>query len=292
MKGVDLHYPEFSESEADEFELGDLTDPTFCSKTFDDSYYRVYQLAADMGGAGYIFDGRNDAAIMTNSSRINLNILDRAKDIRPEKVFFSSSACVYPDPGVYNETVYEESTAYPAQPDSEYGWEKLFAERMYQAYARNYGLDIRIARLHNVFGPGSAWDGGREKAIAAICRKVISAKDHDKIQVWGDGQQTRSFLYIDECLEGIERLMNSSFSQPLNIGSPEMVTIQKLAQMLIEISGKTLRIENIKGHVGVDIRTSNNELIKRVLAWSPGMPLRAGLEQTYQWIASKINAGA
>ncbi|MBS1618484.1 MAG: NAD-dependent epimerase/dehydratase family protein, partial [Bacteroidetes bacterium] len=203
-------------------------------------------------------------------------------------IFYASSACIYPSPPVFSEQVYEESSAYPAQPDSEYGWEKLFSERLYLAHARNAGLNVRIARLHNVYGPGAAWDGGKEKAIAAICRKVIQAPQGGEIQIWGDGQQTRSFLYIDECLDGIDRLIRSDMSEPVNIGSSEMISIQDLAKMVIEISGKQLTISNIKGPTGVDIRTSHNKLIQEKLHWSPTGTLRAGIEHTYQWIAGAI----
>jgi GDP-D-mannose 3',5'-epimerase len=267
---------------------GDLRDKVFCDQVFGKGYDRIYQLAADMGGAGYIFTGDHDASIMANSAQINLHVLNRAREVSAGALFYSSSACVYPDPAAYSDTVYEESSAYPAQPDSEYGWEKLFSERLYQAHARNYGLNIRIARLHNVYGPESAWAGGKEKAIAAICRKVIQAKDGDEIQIWGNGQQTRSFLYIDECLEGIERLMLSSLSQPINIGSTEMVTIQALTELVMNISGKKLSIRHIDGPKGVGIRTSNNEMIQRELGWAPHASLREGVEQTYKWIASKI----
>jgi len=290
IEAVDIHYPEFSSSLADEFTIGDLRDIHFCKSIFKDRYDRVYQLAADMGGAGYIFTGDHDATIMSNSALINLNVLNISKDVNQGVLFFSSSACIYPDPAKYDKTIYAESTAYPAQPDSEYGWEKLFSERLYQAYARNFGLNVRIARLHNIFGPVSAWDGGREKAIAAICRKVIAAPHGGSIQIWGDGQQTRSFLYIDECLEGIERLINSSFSQPLNIGSDEMITISALTEMIISLSGKKLSIEYIDGPKGVDIRTSNNSLIINELNWSPNYALRKGVEQTYRWIESKMKA--
>ena len=288
VSGADVRLPEFSDSAADDFELGDLRDISFCQRAMHGSYDRVYQLAADMGGAGYIFTGDNDASIMSNSAQVNLNVLNVSKETRPGVLFFSSSACIYPDPMAYDDSIYAEDSAYPAQPDSEYGWEKLFSERLYQAYARNIGLNVRIARLHNIFGPLGAWDGGREKAIAAICRKVILAHDGDAIRIWGDGRQTRSFLYIDECLEGIERLMASSFSQPVNIGSDEMVTIQALTEMIIAISRKRLSIINVDGPKGVDIRTSNNKLISQVLNWAPDYPLYQGVEKTYRWIESQI----
>jgi GDP-D-mannose 3',5'-epimerase len=288
IKGVDIRLPEFSESAADDFEIGDLKDISFCRKVWAGSYDRVYQLAADMGGAGYIFTGDNDASIMSNSAQVNLNVLNLAKEYKPGVLFFSSSACIYPSPLQYDDAIYAEDTAYPAQPDSEYGWEKLFSERLYQAYARNFGLNVRIARLHNIFGPEGAWGGGREKAIAAICRKVILARDGDAIPIWGDGRQTRSFLYIDECLEGVERLMSSSFSQPVNIGSDEMVSIRSLTEMIIGLSGKKLSIIHIDGPKGVDIRTSNNTLISQALDWAPSYPLRQGVEKTYRWIESQI----
>jgi GDP-D-mannose 3',5'-epimerase len=290
VAGADLLGPVFAENAADEFHKGDLRDMDFCRNLFGQSYDRVYQLAADMGGAGYIFTGKNDASIMSNSAQINLNVVNCAKEFKPGVLFFSSSACVYPDPQQIDDDIYAEDTAYPALPDSEYGWEKLFSERMYQAYARNFGLNVRIARLHNVFGPEGTYEGGREKAIGAICRKVIMAKDGDQIQIWGDGRQTRSFLYIGECLEGIERLVTSSFGQPVNLGSDEMITIRELTEMVIDISGKQLSIHTIDGPKGVDIRTSNNKLIIKKLNWAPSYPLRKGLEQTYRWIESRIRS--
>jgi len=291
VMGVDIRQPEFSKSPVDDFQTGDLRHLAFCKSIFGQGYDRVYQLAADMGGAGYIFTGEHDAAIMSNSARINLNILDIAKETKPGVLFFSSSACIYPDPIEYNGDIYAESSAYPAQPDSEYGWEKLFSERLYLTHARNFDINVRIARLHNIFGPEGVWDGGKEKAIAAICRKVILAKNGDTIQIWGDGRQTRSFLYIDECLDGIERFVSSSFDQPLNIGSDEMVTIQALTEMIIAISGKDLLIKHIDGPKGVDIRTSNNKLISKVLHWAPDYPLHKGVQKTYRWIESQITAG-
>ena len=286
--GVDMRRPMYSLSQADKFEVGDLRNIEFCKSILGENYARVYQLAADMGGAGYIFTGHNDANVMSNNVQINLNTLNICKDIKPDVLFFASSACIYRAPLYYDSTIYSEDTAYPAEPDSEYGWEKLFSERLYQAYSKKFRLNIRIARLHNVFGPDSEWDGGKEKAIAAICRKVIAAKEGDPIQIWGSGEQTRSFLYVDECIEGIERLVVSSFSEPMNIGSDEMLTIRALTEMIIDISGKKLYIENIDGPIGVDIRTSNNSLISQKLNWSPSYPLRTGVEKTYKWIESKI----
>jgi GDP-D-mannose 3',5'-epimerase len=290
VRAADIKQHEFSKSRADEFVTGDLRDIHFCRAMLSGHYDRVYQLAADMGGAGYIFTGSNDASIMSNSAQINLNILTAAKEATPGRLFFSSSACIYPDPVHIGEDMYAEGSAYPAQPDSEYGWEKLFSERLYLSYARNFGLDVRIARLHNIFGPEGAWDGGKEKAIAAICRKVIAAKQGDIVPIWGDGLQTRSFLYIDECLEGIERLMLSAFTQPLNIGSDEMVSIKALTQMIIDISGKELSIRNIDGPKGVSTRTSNNTLIRQKLNWSPAYPLYKGVEKTYRWIEAQMKS--
>ncbi len=287
--GADIRPPQFSPSPADEFHIGDLRDPAFCLSIFG-SYDRLYQLAADMGGAGYIFSGDNDASIMTNSAQINLNVLALARETKPGVLFFSSSACIYPDPMEYHPGIYAESTAYPAQPDSEYGWEKLFSERLYLAHARNFGLNVRIARLHNIFGPQGTWDGGKEKAIAAISRKVIAAADGGTVQIWGDGTQTRSFLYIDECLEGIERLVSSSFMQPLNLGSDEMVSIRALTEMIISISGRKLSIQHVEGPTGVDVRTSNNSLINNALNWRPTSPLRRGVEATYSWIESQMKS--
>lgn len=249
----------------------------------------VYQLAADMGGAGFIFTKENDADIMHNSATINLNVLDviTKQGLNP-KIFYSSSACIYPeenqlDPQNPN---CEESSAYPANPDSEYGWEKLFSERLYLSFARNKKLNVRIARFHNIFGPEGTWTGGREKAPAALCRKV--AMSDGRIEVWGDGEQTRSFLYIDECLEGVDRLMNSNFVGPVNIGSDEMVTINKLAQIISDIAGKKIEIDHIPGPLGVRGRSSDNRLIQKELGWAPKQPLRTGLEKTYRWIESQI----
>jgi len=247
----------------------------------------VYQLAADMGGAGYIFTGDNDANVMTNSSLINLHCVQFATKWKA-KVFYSSSACMYPshnqeDP---NNPNCKEDSAYPANPDSEYGWEKLFSERLYLAAARNYGLDIRVARFHNIFGPEGVYDGGKEKAPAALCRKV--AKSDGSIEVWGPGTQTRSFLYIDECVEAVQRLMKSDFKEPVNIGSDEMISINNLAKMVIEISGKECIINNIEGPLGVMGRNSDNKLIKEKLGWSPSLPLRSGIQKTYEWINNEL----
>jgi GDP-D-mannose 3',5'-epimerase len=291
VRGVDTSYPKFSETAADDFVIADLRDPTNCLNAIDATFDEVYQLASDMGGAGYLFTGLNDAEIMHNSALINLNVLESCRRRRIRRLFYSSSACVYP---VQNQLdpkapITREDSVYPANPDSEYGWEKLFSERMFSAYQRNHGLEVRMARYHNIFGPEGTWTGGREKAPAAICRKVAEAPPNGEIEIWGDGQQTRSFLYIDECLEGTIRLMRSGWSGPVNIGSEEMVTINGLAQIVIDISGKNLKINNIAGPLGVRGRNSNNELIEKQLGWKPVAPLRSGLEQTYAWICNQVD---
>jgi GDP-D-mannose 3', 5'-epimerase len=290
VRGVDLKYPEFSETAADDFVVGDLRDQYLCRDIIDHRFDEVYQLAADMGGAGYIFTGEHDADVMHNSAIINLNVVDACFRRNIKNVFYSSSACMYPsynqeDP---NNPNCAESSAYPADPDSEYGWEKLFSERLYLAYNRNHGMNCRIARFHNIFGPEGTWTGGREKAPAAICRKVASARNDEAIEIWGDGNQTRSFLYIDECLDGVTRLVRSSFTGPVNIGSEEMVTINQLAEMSIKISGKRLRIINVAGPTGVRGRRSDNKLIKAKLGWAPSERLVVGLEKTYRWIEKQI----
>ena len=293
VRGVDLKHPEFSRSAADSFVIADLYHPAAWEDILDCRFDEAYQLAADMGGAGYLFPGENDADVMYNSAMINLHMASYAANAGIGRVFFSSSACVYPE---MNQTdsmnpICSESTAYPAQPDSEYGWEKLFSERMYSAFARNYGLDVRIARFHNIFGPEGAWQGGREKAPAALCRKVAEQRDGGKIMVWGDGEQTRSFLYIDECIEAVRRLMQSeSFRGPVNIGSDEMVTINQVAEMLIEFSGKQLAIQHMPGPMGVRGRNSDNRLIREKLGWAPSRPLRDGMAKTYRWVAAQVEA--
>jgi len=286
VRGVDLKYPEFSETAANDFVIGDLRNMSVCKKLVDRKFDEVYQLAADMGGAGFVFTGENDADIMHNSAMINLNILDVCRKKGLRKIFYSSSACIYPE---YNQMDPDnpkcaENTAYPAQPDSEYGWEKLFSERLYLAFHRNYGMEVRIARFHNIFGPEGTWQGGREKAPAALCRKVAEAKDGGYIEIWGDGNQTRSFLYIDACLDGILKLTRSGFTGPINIGSEEMVTINQLAQMIIKISGKKLDIKHVSGPLGVRGRNSDNKLIMELLGWAPVFSLKKGLEMTYSWI--------
>jgi len=290
VRGVDLKYPQFSPTQADDFVIGDLRDPALCRHVVDMKFDEVYQFAADMGGAGYVFTGENDADIMLNSALINLNMLEACYRRNIKRIFYSSSACIYPkynqeDPA--NPNCAEES-AYPAFPDSEYGWEKLFSERLYLAFYRNYGMEVRIARYHNIFGPEGSWNDGREKAPAAICRKVAMAEDGGEIEIWGDGQQTRSFLYIDECLEGTLRLMRSDWTGPVNIGSEEMVTIDQLAYLVMEIAGKKIRIRHIPGPQGVRGRCSDNRLIKKKLGWSPSYPLKEGLKKTYAWIEEQV----
>jgi len=292
VMGVDLKEPEFTPTVAHEFVIGDLRDQRVCDRLFNGPYKwdEVYQLAADMGGAGYIFTGENDANVMHNSAQINLNIAELCKAFKVGKVFYSSSACMYPahnqeDP---NNPNCKEESAYPANPDSEYGWEKLFSERLYLAYNRNYGLNVRIARFHNIFGHEGTWKGGKEKAPAAICRKVAEAKEGEYIEIWGTGNQTRSFLYIDECVEGIRRLMNSEFTGPVNLGSEEMITIAGLARMAIRISGKKLGIKYVDGPTGVNGRNSDNALIAEKLGWAPNYKLEDGMVRTYLWISRQV----
>lgn len=287
--GIDRKKPEFEQSQADSFIVHDLRNGVPFSFMPD---YEVYQLAAEMGGANYIFTGDNDAEIMRNSSLINLNVLEACRRAKVGKVFFSSSACIYPDFMQHNPDycALVEQMAYPARPDSNYGWEKLFAERLYDSYSRNYGLRIRIGRLHNVFGPLCTWQHGREKAPAAICRKVAAADAGQAIDIYGDGEQTRSFLHVDECVEGIRRLMNSEVSEPLNIGSSEMISINKLVHMVADIAGKNIRINHIPGPLGVRGRTSDNTLIREQLGWAPSAPLQKGMEETYSWVAGQVRA--
>lgn len=289
VRAVDLKHHEYAPSSADEFIIGDLRDQTVTRDAVKD-IDEIYQLAADMGGAGYIFTGEHDADVMHNSATINLNTLEYGRKAGIRKFFYSSSACIYPE---YNQRDPEnpkcsEDSAYPAAPDSEYGWEKLFSERLYLAYHRNYGLDVRIARFHNIFGPEGTWRGGKEKAPAALCRKVAEAPYGGEIEIWGDGAQTRSFLYIDECVEAVQRLMQSDFMGPVNIGSDEMVSINGLATMAMEIAGKKLSIRHIPGPLGVRGRNSDNRLIHERLGWTPHRPLREGLQQTYMWIAAQV----
>jgi GDP-D-mannose 3',5'-epimerase len=290
VRAVDLKYPEFDETKADEFFIGDLRKPEIVRACMDQHFDEIYQLAADMGGAGYVFTGENDADIMHNSALINLNVLQSMLESKNTLVFYSSSACIYPE---YNQRdpsnpKCSEDSAYPAQPDSEYGWEKLFSERLYLAFAKNYGIEVRIARYHNIFGPLGTWMGGKEKAPAALCRKVAEARDGGNIEVWGNGTQTRSFLFIDECLIGSQKLMRSNITGPVNIGSEEMISIAELAKKIIKISGKTLGITFVPGAVGVMGRNSDNKMIMEQLGWAPRQPLIDGLTETYQWIADQV----
>lgn len=290
VRGIDIKYPEFSETEADDFMIGDLRDPSACRQAIDRKFDEVYQFAADMGGAGFVFTGENDADIMHNSASINLNVLDACRRRNVKRIFYSSSACIYPefnqkDPDDPN---CAEDSAYPACPDSDYGWEKLFSERLYLACHRNYGMEVRIARYHNIFGPEGAWQGGREKAPAAICRKVAMADQGGEIEIWGDGKQTRSFLYIDECVEGTIRLTRSNWTGPVNIGSDEMVAIAQLARIIMEIAGKSLRQKYIPGPQGVRGRNSDNRLIYERLGWKAQQPLKSGLQKTYRWIEDQL----
>jgi nucleoside-diphosphate-sugar epimerase len=306
VRGVDLKEHEFFDAHkvADEFIIGDLRVPGVCDRVVTADIDEIYQFAADMGGAGFVFTGENDADIMHNSAMINLNIAEQCVKKKIKRVFYSSSACMYPehnqlDPD--NPNCVEDS-AYPAAPDSEYGWEKLFSERLWLAFARNYSLTVRIARYHNIFGPEGTWDGGREKAPAAFCRKVARAPEGGEIEVWGPGTQTRSFLYIDECIEATRRLMGSAFEEPVNIGSEEMITINDFAQMAIDISGKNITINNIDGEefiskyghpcpIGVNGRNSDNTLYEQKIGWKVSRPLLEGMEKTYLWIEKQINKG-
>jgi GDP-D-mannose 3',5'-epimerase len=291
VRGVDLKYPEFSETRADDFVIGDLREQDVVGKVIDRRFHETYQFAADMGGAGYIFTGDNDADIMYNSALINLNVLEAARKRNIKRIFYSSSACMYPehnqlDPQNPN---CKEDSAYPANPDSEYGWEKLFSERLYLAYNRNHGMECSVARYHNIFGPWGTWQGGKEKAPAALCRKVAEARQGGSIEVWGDGSQTRSFLFIDECIEGTIRLMRSdTFYGPVNIGSDELISINDLAKMAISISGKNLSIKNIDGPRGVMGRNSDNNLIQEKLGWTPTKPLHEGMKLAYSWISEQV----
>lgn len=303
VRGVDLKEHEFFDAYgvADEFIIGDLRDPRFCDKVVSSDIDEIYQFAADMGGAGFVFTGENDADIMHNSAMINLNIAEQCVKKEIKKIFYSSSACMYPehnqlDPKNPNCT---EDSAYPAAPDSEYGWEKLFSERLWLAFARNHGLNVRIARYHNIFGPEGTWKGGREKAPAAFCRKVAQSPENGQIEVWGPGTQTRSFLYIDECIEATRRLMDSDFSGPVNIGSEEMIAINDFANMAIDISGKRVILYNIDGEefknkyghkcpIGVNGRNSDNTLYEEKIGWKVSHPLVDGMRKTYKWILEQV----
>lgn len=288
--GADLKYPQFNEINADEFYIRDLRDPSTVANLITEDLDEVYQLAADMGGAGFISTGLNDADIMHNSAIINLNVASESVKKGVKKVFYTSSACVYPE---YNQEdpanpLCSEDSVYPADPDSEYGWEKLFSERIYLAYAKNHGLNVRIARLHNIYGPLGSWNDGREKAPAALCRKVAMAAD--EIEVWGPGTQTRSFLYIDECIKGIHKLMDSNVTEPINLGSERMISINQLVELIATIADKKITVKNINGPRGVMGRNSHNKLIKELLDWAPDEDLEYGIEQTYKWIKGQVDA--
>ncbi len=294
VRGVDIKKSEYSKTAADEFIIADLRDQKVCAKILDRPFDEVYQLAADMGGAGYIFTGDHDADLMNNSAQISMNILRFGNTVGIKNIFFPSSACVYAernqlDPQNPN---CEESSAYPAAPDSEYGWEKLFSERLFLAYKRNYKMNVHIARFHNIFGPEGSWNNGKEKSPAAICRKVAEAKNGGTIEMWGDGKQTRSYLYIDECLNGVRKLMDSDFSGPVNIGSEEMITLNQLAEMVMDIAGKKLFVKHIKGPLGVRGRSSDNRLIQKKLGWKPTSKLKDGLMKTYEWISEQLEKSA
>ncbi|MDC3163443.1 NAD-dependent epimerase/dehydratase family protein [Pelagibacteraceae bacterium] len=292
VRGADLKRPPYCDTAADEFFVGDLSKSDFCESLFDTKFDEIYQFAADMGGAGYVFTGENDYDIMNNSVLINLNVINSCISSGNKKVFYSSSACMYPeynqvDP---NDPNCKEDSAYPAMPDSEYGWEKLFSERMYFAAKKNKGLEPRVARYHNIFGPEGSWDNGKEKAPAAICRKVAQANNNGEIEIWGDGKQTRSFLYIDECIEATQRFMRSDWIGPVNIGSDEMVSINQLAQMVISLSNKAISIKNIDGPLGVRGRNSENSLYKKMMGWRVSQPLIEGIKKTYPWIDDQLQS--
>lgn len=292
--GADLKYPIYSKSNCDYFYKTDLRNPINVNEIFaNHKFDEVYQLAADMGGAGYIFTGEHDADIMHNSVTINLNVLDSMRRYKVPKVFYSSSACMYPEHNQtdINNPNLREDSAYPANPDSEYGWEKLFSERLYMTYSKNYNIDVRIARFHNVFGPNGSWNNGKEKAPAALCRKVALADDNGEIEIWGPGNQTRSFLFIDECIEGIHRIMNGDYDKPLNLGSERMISINDLVLLIANLTNKSVTIKNVPGPVGVMGRRSDNTLIEQMLQWKPQEDLETGLLKTYHWINEQIMLG-
>lgn len=289
VTGVDLKYPEYSKTEADEFVIGDLRDAKVVSEVISERLDEVYQLAADMGGAGYIFTGDNDAHVMHNSALINLHVANECVKKNVGRLFYSSSACVYPERNQMDpdNPRCEEDSVYPAAPDSEYGWEKLFSERMYFSFARNHGLSVRVARFHNIYGPEGAWNNGKEKAPAAICRKVAQAKDGGIVEVWGDGKQTRSFLYIEDCLDAVRALVQSDFEGPVNIGSEEMIAINDFTKLVADLSGKNVSIKNIEGPTGVRGRSSDNRLVAQKVGWQPKFDLRQGMTETYRWVAAQ-----
>jgi len=301
VRGVDLKKPDFKDSTADEFIIFDLAKQDGFIKLLShdgDAFDEIYQYAADMGGAGYIFSGDNDANVMTNSISININLLKFNLELgeyinnTKTKIFYSSSACIYPEENqlTTNDPNCKESSAYPANPDSEYGWEKLFSERLYLSYSRNFRTQVRIARFHNIYGPHGTYDGGKEKVPAAICRKIINAED--EIEIWGDGLQTRSFLYVDECIEATRRLMKSNYTNPINIGSEEMVSINELVSIVSKIAKKKINIKHIDGPLGVRGRNSNNDLVRSELNWDYTMSLESGMKKTYQWIESQIKTNS
>lgn len=294
VRGADLKFPRYAPTSADDFAVGDLRDVAFCRQVIDCKFDEVYQLAADMGGAGFIFSGENDSDIMHNSATINLNVVDAALKRNIKRIFYASSACIYPEHNQLDpdNPKCSEDSAYPANPDSEYGWEKLFSERLYLAYGRNHGMEVRIARFHNIFGPQGSWNDGREKVPAAICRKVAMAEEGGSIDIWGDGEQTRSFLFVSECLEGILRLTHSNWTGPVNIGSDEKVTINRLVDLVAEIAGKKIAKNHIRGPLGVRGRNSDNALIAEKLMWRPTQTLRAGLEKTFEWVSEQVRQQA
>jgi GDP-D-mannose 3',5'-epimerase len=294
VRGVDIKHHEHAPSQASEFICGDLREQKFVSDVIDRKFEEVYQLAADMGGAGYIFTGLNDAAVMYNSAMINLNVLHSCQKRDVGRIFFSSSACIYPEHNQMDpeNPICSEESAYPAAPDSEYGWEKLFSERLYGAYRNNYVMNTHVARYHNIFGPEGTWRGGREKAPAAVCRKIAAAAIEDEIEIWGDGCQTRSFLYVDECVEGTIRLLRSNVPGPVNIGSEEMVTINQMVDMVAEIAGKRIHKRHVPGPLGVRGRVSDNRRIRETLGWAPRSRLRDGLERTYAWVKAQVDQSA
>jgi GDP-D-mannose 3', 5'-epimerase len=288
--GADLKYPQYSTTDADEFFIMDLRDPKNVEQLITSDVYEIYQLAADMGGAGYIFTGDNDADIMHNSAMINLNVAHEMMKKGVKRVFYSSSACMYP---AYNQEdpdnpLLSEESAYPAAPDSEYGWEKLFSERVFMAFAKNHGFRSRIARFHNIFGPLGAWNNGKEKSPAALCRKIATCDDGGIIEVWGPGTQTRSFLFIEECIDGIHRIMESDCDQPLNLGSERMISINNLVWLIAKLVGKNISIKNVPGPTGVMGRNSHNKLIEESIGWRPDEDLESGLIKTYAWISNQI----
>ncbi len=290
VTGIDLKFPEFNTSACDTFIIGDLRNYEFCKSHFSIPFDEVYQLAADMGGAGYIFTGENDFNVMHNSALINLNVTKLAIDNKVKKIFYSSSACVYSKTN-QEDALHpncSEDSVLPANPDSEYGWEKLFSERLFLAAHKNYNLQIRIARFHNVYGTLGVFNNGKEKAPAALCRKVAQAKDGEEIEIWGSGNQTRSFLYIDDCLDGIRKLMDSNFMEPVNIGSEEMISLNDFAKLVIKISGKNINIKNVNGPVGVNGRSSNNNLAKLKIHWQPKFTLEQGISKTYYWVNEQV----